>query len=243
MALSANAAFAATVIGSTAGAVTCAAGFDTVQVSWSSGSYAVPAGGGVITSWSTQAGPLTGPVGLQLWRATTTPQTYQLVGASPLVTLVPWTLNTTTLATPIPVQAGDLLGLRIEGRADCGQYTSSVTDTWGSLLTSNPAVGATDTFTYSTFFQVDVAATVDAAVTPLPPPSSGCDSTDKSATKTDKSTGHSTDKTTKGAADKSAADSTGKTTKDSNDKSAADPTDKSTRDRNDQRAGGDNCLQ
>jgi hypothetical protein len=177
MVLSANAAFAATVIGSATGTVTStSAGFDTVQISWSSGSYAVPALGGSITSWSTQAGPLAGPVGLQVWRPTTTALTYVLVGSSPLVSLVPSTLNTFTLATPIAVQEGDLLGLRIEGRATYGQYTSSATDTYGAKQSVNPAVDAIDAFTNNTFFQLDVAATVEPAVTP-PPPSSGCDFT------------------------------------------------------------------
>jgi len=175
MVVSPNAAFAATVIGSATGAVTCGSGFDTVQVATSSGTYVVPAGGGDITSWSTQAGPLAGPVGLQVWRPTITAQTYQLVGASPLVTLTTSTVNTINLATPIAVQAGDLLGLRIEGRAYCGQFTSSATDVWGSMMGLNPAVGVTDLFSYSTFFQLDVAATVGPAVTPPPPPSAGCD--------------------------------------------------------------------
>src|ERR1700687_6122245 len=112
MVFSANAAFAATVIGSAAGNFTCGAGFDTVQIAWSSGSYVVPAGGGSISSWSTQAGPVAGAVGLQVWRPAnpaTTPQTYQLIGASPLATPVASTVNTFTLATAIPVQAGDLL--------------------------------------------------------------------------------------------------------------------------------------
>ncbi|HVS48681.1 MAG TPA: hypothetical protein VHJ99_07260 [Candidatus Dormibacteraeota bacterium] len=171
MVFSANAAFAATVIGSAAGTVTStSAGFDTVQISWSSGTYAVPAGGGFITLWSTQAGPLAGPVGLQVWRPTTTAGTYLLVGASPLVTLTPSMMNDIPLLTRIPVQEGDLLGLRIEGRATYGQYTSSATDTYGSKQSVNPAVGVIDTFTNNTFFQLDVAATVEPAITPPPPP-------------------------------------------------------------------------
>ena len=169
---SGSAAFASTAIGSAAGNITCSAGFDTVQVSWASGTYAVPAGGGTITSWSTQAGPLAGPVGLEIWRPTATAMTYQLVGASPLVTLVPGTLNDTTLATPIPVNAGDLLGLRIEGRAYC-QLTSSVaTDTYGGRLGATPAVGATGAFSANTFAQLDIAAIVTTPVTtPSPSPS------------------------------------------------------------------------
>jgi hypothetical protein len=169
--LSASATIASTAIGSAAGNITCSAGFDTVQVSWSSGTYAVPAGGGPITSWSTQAGPLAGPVGLQVWRPTATANSYQLVGASPLVTLVPSTLNTINLATPISVKAGDLLGLRIEGRAYCQLTSSIATDTYGGRLGATPAVGAIAAFSVNKFAQLDIAATVTTAVTtPTPPP-------------------------------------------------------------------------
>jgi hypothetical protein len=180
MLLSATAALAATV-GSATGTVTStSAGFDTVQMSTTvPGAYAVPLGGGNITTWSTLAGPLAGPVGLQVWRPTLTTGTYVLVGASPLVTLTPNTLNTFTLAAPILVREGDLLGLRIEGRATYGSYTSSPADVYGSFQAANPnpAGGAIDAFAANTSFLLDVAATVEAVIPPPPPPTSGCDST------------------------------------------------------------------
>ena len=75
-------------------------------------SYTVPAGGGVITSWSTFA-PLGGAVvKLGVFRPAGPPQdTYTTVGASPPQTLVAGSLN--SFATSIPVQAGDTLGLLI----------------------------------------------------------------------------------------------------------------------------------
>jgi hypothetical protein len=247
MVLSGNAALAATVIGSPVGSgVTCGAGFDTVQVSWTSGTYSVPPGGGVITSWSTQAGPVPGSVGLQVWRTTATPMDYQLVGASPLVTPVASTLNSFTLATPIAVQAGDLLGLRIEGRAYCTQSTSSVADVYGGRLGANPSVGAVGTFIPNRWSQLDVAATVEAAaITPPPPPPpppppappppviSECGPTDTSGGgSTDPSNGSSSDKPTAGStgasdggsSDKPSAGSTGASDGGSTDKPVAGST-------------------
>lgn len=168
-----SAGVAATSIGSVGGDITCSAGFSTVQISSSGPSYAVPAGGGNITAWSTQATGTIGPVALQVWRSTGTANTYQLVGASPLVTLTSASLNTFTLATPIAVQAGDLLGLRLEGRALCAQTTASNTDVFGGVAGANPAAGATALFSLNRFLDLNVEATVEAATTPPPPPT--CD--------------------------------------------------------------------
>src|ERR1700694_869052 len=88
MVFSANAAFAAVIGSAASDGFTCPAGYDTVQISSGSGTYTVPPGGGSISSWSTQSGPFPGQVGLQVWRPATpatSPQTYTLVGASPLV--------------------------------------------------------------------------------------------------------------------------------------------------------------
>lgn len=185
MLLSANAALAATVIGSAlSDSFTCNAGFDTVQLSSAiPGAYAVPLNGGTITSWSTQTGPFTGAVGLQVWRSLgTVPPSYQLVGASPLeTTLAPLTLVNIPLVAPIVVQANDLIGLRIEGRAYCQLTTSNPLDVYGSHLGGNPTVGAIDTFLDNPTLQLDVAATVEAVIVPPPPPppppTTGCDST------------------------------------------------------------------
>jgi hypothetical protein len=245
MALSASSVFAATVIGSaTSGSFTCPAGYDTVQISSNTGTYAVPAGGGSISSWTTQSGSFIGRVGLQVWRPTATAQTYQLVGASPLVTGQASTLNTFTLANPIPVQAGDLLGLRVDGRAYCEVSTSSPADVYGSVLGANPAVGAIDTFTpTNTSLQLDVAATVDAIVTPPPPP--GCDSTgnsgDSTTTPAD-SSGGSTDASAPVSPDVSAAASTDTATVDSTDQAKSDAVDKADKEK-DKSGGNDNCQQ
>ena len=85
-------AFASTTIGSARWNTDCpnfGSGADTVQASSAVGgpSYAVPPGGTSITSWSVQAGADTGPVGLEVWRPTTTPAMYQLIGFTGTKTL------------------------------------------------------------------------------------------------------------------------------------------------------------
>src|ERR1700694_3624501 len=237
MVFSANAVFAASpVIGAAVGNTTCPAGFHTVQIS---PAYAVPVGGGSISSWTTQSGPLAGIVGLEVWTPTSTTGTYQLVQVSPLVTPLANSLMTFPLTPPIPVNEGDLLGLRIESNAYCFQYTAGGTDTYGGHLGATPAVGGTAIFG-SNAGSLDVEATVDAAVItpPPPPPPTGCDSTGTFASdataipasdSTATSNGNSTDKSTK--------DSTDKSTKDSSDQSKKDKSAK------DQSTGGDNCQQ
>ena len=74
-------------------------------------SYAVPAGGGVITSWSTHAGNTIGAMKLVIVRPLAANQ-YLVVAASPAQDLFPNHLNTFTLSPGIAVQGGDLLGLR-----------------------------------------------------------------------------------------------------------------------------------
>lgn len=218
MMLSPHSALAATVIGSPTGSVPCAGQFDTVQMT-STLSYAVPAGGGTITSWSTLADSTNlGPVGLEVWRPTTTQLSYLLVGLSPLMTLSPSTLNTFNLAAPIAVQAGDLLGLRIEGAAACGQATPGTT--YGYHLGPTPAVGVVTQFGLSNTFQLDVEATLGSVTPPPPPPSTGCDSADNSTgddSCKDDSSGKPTDRT-----DASANDSTEKSTFSSPDRSGGD---------------------
>jgi hypothetical protein len=159
-------------LGSATGITTCAAGFSEVQVASSiPGAYAVPIGGGTITAWSTLASTDTtmlGPVGLQVWRPidplTTT---YELIGVSPLVPVNAGIVNNFTLATPIPVREGDVLGLRVEGAALCGSYGGSGSS--GFLLGTNPLVGAVVPLSIDRFFDIDIEATLE--TTPPPPPS------------------------------------------------------------------------
>src|SRR4051812_32614633 len=96
--------------------------------------YAVPAGGGVITSWSHRANVATGrELGLRVFR----PESgtgFKLIGGSGVQPLAANTVN--TFETRIAVQAGDVLGLYVGnpavfvppidfgGGASCA-YTSS----------------------------------------------------------------------------------------------------------------------
>jgi hypothetical protein len=149
----------------------CAGPYDTVQATSTGASYTVPAGGGAITAWSTQAGANTGSAALEVWRPTAVAGSYLLVGASPVAPLTASTLNSFTLATPISVQAGDLLGLRFEGSVGCGQSTANAGDTYGYALgTTAPAAGATVAMRTATNFLLNVTATVGAVAPPPPPP-------------------------------------------------------------------------
>src|SRR5258708_6479315 len=132
-----HAALAATEIGSAQGSIVCTTtGFDSVQVASSGNSFAVPAGGTSISSWSVLAGADTGPVGLEVWQPGA-PPAYTLIAAAPDQALTVNSLNTFTLATPIPVTPGDLIGLRVDGPVLCQSEilnpdgTPSTTDSAG----------------------------------------------------------------------------------------------------------------
>jgi len=110
--LTAGSASAATTIGQNGagGAGTGAGTF--IQTATGPGvpSYVVPAGGGVITSWSFLAGSSANEQDkLKLVRTTATPNQFFVVGEGALETMTPNALN--TFPVRIPVRAGDLLGL------------------------------------------------------------------------------------------------------------------------------------
>jgi hypothetical protein len=86
--------------------------WDEFQTSVASGaSYAVPAPGGVITSWSTNAGPGAGQLfEMKIFRPLG-PNLYFVVAHDGPRPLIPSTLN--TFPVSIPVRAGDILGVHI----------------------------------------------------------------------------------------------------------------------------------
>ncbi len=97
---------------------------DRVQPSVTSGnSYAVPASG-TITSWSTLSGtPGLGDASMQLkiFRPTGIANTFTIVGQDGPRAITANALNAFPLATPIQVQAGDLVGLHsTSGDPNCG---------------------------------------------------------------------------------------------------------------------------
>ncbi len=89
----------------------CSGGYDEWQVETGPGaSYAVPAPGGVITSWSTRAAGDTGQqLTLKIFRKSSLG--YTVVGHDGPHPLAPGALDTFT--TSIPVQTGDLIGMYI----------------------------------------------------------------------------------------------------------------------------------
>jgi uncharacterized repeat protein (TIGR01451 family) len=80
-------------------------------------SYAVPAGGGVITKWSYLAKASPGARRLKLLRPTTTSGQYVVAGQSELVTPRPNELN--TFGARVPVAGGELLGIFTETGDGC----------------------------------------------------------------------------------------------------------------------------
>jgi hypothetical protein len=166
-----------TEIGSAQGTIDCTetglTGFNSVQVTSSGDSYAVPAGGTLITSWTVQAGDDTGPVGLEVWQPSTT-LTYTLVASTPVETL---TANSvTTFPTSINVEAGDLIGLRVDAPAVCEAPTLNTDGTpnfaysVGFSYGATPAPGGTALMSVFAGFQLDISASVEVTVNPPPPP-------------------------------------------------------------------------
>jgi Domain of unknown function DUF11/PASTA domain len=134
--------------GTTAQLCSGAGGTSLIQTETDTGyDYVVPAGGGAITSWSFNTTGATVGAPYELVVVRPMGGAYTVIGAdSELVPATPPLIQTYTLSAPIPVQAGDLLGVFLSS-------TSAVDCFWlgGSLTTSDvfipvdgtPVVGAT----------------------------------------------------------------------------------------------------
>jgi hypothetical protein len=146
------------------GALVCG-GPDTIVQSAPS-AYAVPPGNWQVTGWATQAGSFGGQMSLIIFRPSG-PSTYTVIGESPVETLTANTLNTFTLAAPIAVQGGDMLGM-FEGRnASCAIIPGGTIRY--SVAVGPPAVGSTFTPTGSQTARLNIAATlVPVGNTPAP---------------------------------------------------------------------------
>lgn len=134
-----------------------------VQMSTGSGvpSYTVPSGINEITSWSAQGGFTNSLMAIEVWQPTTTPGSYVLVGVSPPQTIVN-TLNTFTLASPIPVQAGDVLGQLSSNLSSYCFVTGSgpAGDVVGLASAGSTSPGTTVAFTNVPFAaELNIAAT------------------------------------------------------------------------------------
>ena len=162
-------ALAATVIGEATGSGTqiCTTNYTWVQDATASGSpsYTVPAGGGVITSWSHTVSsdtPAGATMRLKVFRRTGA-HTYLTVGHSAVETLTSADLR--VFATRIGVQAGDLLGLRTGGTegTDCYRTGQSGDVAEQQVTPGLPdlEVGATFTSGSPNEFVLNTAAVVE----------------------------------------------------------------------------------
>jgi hypothetical protein len=157
---------AAVTIGATGGngAADCPPDFTWAQDSTAVGSpsYVVPAGGGVITSWSHDRGPAlaTAQVRLKIFRKTGS-NTYLTVGQSDFETLTAAGVN--IFATQVEVEGGDILGFRLTA-ADTSCRRSGST---GDLAVASgpaqpdPPIGSSVSFGSVGAFLLNLAATVE----------------------------------------------------------------------------------
>jgi hypothetical protein len=144
--------------------------WDEFQTSVATGaSYAVPAPGGVITSWSTNAGPGAGQLfEMKIFRPMS-PSAYLVVAHDGPRPLTPSVLN--TFPVSIPVRAGDIVGVHIPTEFEttptaCEFKTSSPLDIQRYKegdAADGTGIGLTPGFE-STEFRYNVSASV------LPPP-------------------------------------------------------------------------
>ncbi|MGV1049877.1 MAG: PASTA domain-containing protein [Solirubrobacterales bacterium] len=141
--------------------------FDEFQTAVGAGaSYAVPAPGGLITSWSTSAGPGLGQkFEMKVFRPLG-PSTYAVVAHDGPRPLLPSALN--TFPVSIPVQAGDIVGMLVPSELEttetaCAFATGNPLDRSG-WKEGNAPDGSSFTVEEETEFRENVSATV------LPPP-------------------------------------------------------------------------
>lgn len=130
-------------IGTTSGSlVGCGGPFTAFESSVASPglSYTIPAGGGTITSWSTQAGPVGGQMALVVGRPTGTLDQYRIVAESATESLTASSLN--TFAVSIGVQGGDVVGYYIPSLEDCAFFTGNGGDSLDLGFGGPPTIGS-----------------------------------------------------------------------------------------------------
>jgi hypothetical protein len=157
---------AAVTIGATGGngAADCPPDFTWAQDSTAVGSptYVVPAGGGVITSWSHDRGPAsaTAQLRLKVFRKTA-PNTYLTMGQSDFETLSAAGVN--SFATRVKVEGGDILGFRLTAAPISCRRSGSTGD---MAVASGPAqpdppIGSSVSFGSAGAYLLNLAATVE----------------------------------------------------------------------------------
>jgi hypothetical protein len=138
---------AATTIGQTSAPYTCGGGQFTIlqEAVAAPPSYAIPAGGGVITSWSLQANSLGSQFArLKVYRRTGVPSQFTVIGEGNYQALVPSALH--TFPTQIPTQEGDVLGLTFNSGTGMGCAISSPFGDQIRQAMGDPSVGSTVSF-------------------------------------------------------------------------------------------------
>jgi hypothetical protein len=93
-----------------------------------------------LTSWSARGGAAGGSLQLHLWRPTTTAGEFRLVAASDSATLPAGEIS--SVAANIPVQPGDVLGLRTGSDGVPANYDAASSDSTFGVF-GDPAVGQT----------------------------------------------------------------------------------------------------
>jgi hypothetical protein len=169
--LAVPAARGATTLGQIGGSGACgSAGYSEIQVSTgASPTYVVPADG-TITSWSAAGNSDTDDVlMLKIFRRTSTPDSYLVVGQSTPQALAA-NVDNGPFPTSIAVRAGDLLGVKmVAGSAPpCIFNTGTTGDTVQEVLPDNSGVG--DVVTATGQFNVR-RANISATWEPPPAPS------------------------------------------------------------------------
>lgn len=155
----ASAAAAPVTIGQTNAAADyiCDHEIDTQSAVASGPGYAVPVGGGLLTSWSTFAGNPGGVMGLMIFRPTAVAGSYLVVAESPVQTLTASVLN--TFPVSIALQGGDLIGFWSDAAA-CGTLTVPGDLNPYSGAPSQPAVGTTVALTTYPGYLQNISGTV-----------------------------------------------------------------------------------
>ena len=133
----------------------------TVQTGERSGTYAVPAGYGVITAWRHSTGTTPGDLTLKVYRPTAAPGQFLVVAADPR-TAVAGTVH--TFPERIPVRPGDRIGISTT-TVEVAYLTSDPADLMSvfDLEAPDPPVGSTATVDGAPFvgYKVDVSARLE----------------------------------------------------------------------------------
>ncbi len=151
--------------------ITCDTNVDWVQATTgpSAPSYAIPTGAHTLTRWSTQGGLDAGPAELEVWRPTAVAGDFVLIGLSNVETPLRNEQNSFALHPPIPVQGGDVLGIRFidthnpygEGGGDCLQPWPTGNTVLANPSSPSPSLGETKSFPMpNNSFVLNVSATV-----------------------------------------------------------------------------------